>query len=427
MKIRVALLATLFLGIGLFSSAHAKLLVITADRLIDVESGEVLERPLVIVENNVIKTVGKQNRMAIPEGAQVLNLEGQTLLPGLMDMHVHLTSDATKHGYKRLAVSVPRAAITGVKHAEKTLMAGFTTVRNVGAPGFTDVALRDAINDGDVLGPKMFVSGPSIGVTGGHCDNNLLPYDYHQYSEGVADGPWEVREKVRRNIKYGADVIKFCGTGGVLSKGTKVGVQQYSQEEMDAVVAEAHLRGLTVAVHAHGTDGIKAAIKAGVDSVEHVSLLDDEGIELALQHGTYFSMDIYVTEYILGEGEQAGILQESLDKERVVGTRQRANFEKAVNAGVKMVFGSDAGVYPHGDNGKQFARMVRFGMTPMQALQAATINPATLLKQQDKLGSISAGKLADIVAVKGNPLEDMALMESVTTVIKDGVVVKYAE
>ncbi len=203
-----------------------------------------------------------------------------------------------------------------------------------------------------------------------------------------------------------------------------MGVQQYSFGEMQALVDEAHMRGLTVATHAHGTSGIKTAIKAGVDSVEHVSLLDEEGIELALEHGTYFSMDIYVTEYILSEGEKAGILEESLAKERIVGKRQRENFQKAVKAGVKMVFGSDAGVYPHGDNGKQFARMVRFGMTPMQAIQAATIHPATLLKQQDTLGSISAGKKADIVGVKGNPLDDISLLENVGLVIKDGHIVK---
>lgn len=270
----------------------------------------------------------------------------------------------------------------------------------------------------------MFVAGPSLGVTGGHCDNNLLPYGYHDKSEGVADGPWEVRKKVRENIKYGATVIKFCATGGVLSKGTKVGARQYTEEEMQALIEETHLRGLTVATHAHGTSGIKAAIRSGVDSVEHVSLLDDEAIELAKKHGTYFSMDVYVTEYILGEGEKAGILQESLAKERIVGTKQRENFRKAVKAGVNMVFGSDAGVYPHGDNGKQFARMVTWGMTPMEAIQAATINSATLLKQQESLGSIEAGRKADVIAVKGNPLDDMALMEDVGLVVKDGQIVK---
>ena len=406
------------------TAVFAETTVITADRMIDVANGKVVKQAAVIVNDNIITASGRLKDLTVPNEATRIDLGNATLMPGLMDMHVHLTSDATRHGYKRLEVSLPRAAITGVKHAKATLDAGFTTVRNVGAPGFADVALRDAINAGDVVGPRMFVAGPSLGVTGGHCDSNLLPYEYDNYSEGVADGPWEVRKKVRRNIKYGATVIKFCATGGVLSKGTKVGAQQYTFEEMKALIDEAHLRGLTVATHAHGTYGIKAAIKAGVDSVEHVSLLDDEAIDLAKKNGTYFSMDIYVTEYILGEGEKAGILEESLNKERIVGKTQRENFEKAVKAGVNMVFGSDAGVYPHGDNPKQFARMVKFGMTPIQAIQAATINPARLLKQEATLGSLEKGKLADIVAVPGNPLDDMSLMEKVGFVMKDGQIVK---
>ena len=406
------------------TAVFAETTVITADRMIDVANGKVVKQAAIIVTDNIITASGRLKDLTVPNEATRIDLGNATLMPGLMDMHVHLTSDATRHGYKRLEVSLPRAAITGVKHAKATLDAGFTTVRNVGAPGFADVALRDAINAGDVVGPRMFVAGPSLGVTGGHCDSNLLPYEYDNYSEGVADGPWEVRKKVRRNIKYGATVIKFCATGGVLSKGTKVGAQQYTFEEMKALIDEAHLRGLTVATHAHGTNGIKAAIKASVDSVEHVSLLDDEAIDLAKKNGTYFSMDIYVTEYILGEGEKAGILEESLNKERIVGKTQRENFEKAVKAGVNMVFGSDAGVYPHGDNPKQFARMVKFGMTPIQAIQAATINPARLLKQEATLGSLEKGKLADIVAVPGNPLDDMSLMEKVGFVMKDGQIVK---
>ncbi|MDM7861210.1 amidohydrolase family protein [Alteromonas sp. ASW11-36] len=415
-------------AVFLFSSLelNAKT-IIKADALVDVETGQLIKNPVVIIEGNRISQVNSGSAANVQLDDTVIDLSGHTLLPGFMDMHVHLTSDATVHGYRRLAVSVPRATISGVKHAETTLLAGFTTVRNVGAPGYTDVALRDAINDGDVIGPRMFVSGPSIGVTGGHCDNNLLTAMYGVKSRGVADGPWAVREKVRENIKYGATVIKYCATGGVLSKGTKVGVQQYTFEEMQALVEEAHMRGLTVATHAHGTEGIKTAIRAGVDSVEHVSLLDDEGIALALEHGTYFSMDIYVTEYILGEGAKQGILEESLAKERIVGQQQRDSFTRALNAGVKMVFGSDAGVYPHGDNPKQFARLVRFGMTPMQAIQTATIHPATLLKQEAELGSISTGKLADIVAVKGNPLDNIELLEQVTFVMKDGEVYKHTE
>jgi imidazolonepropionase-like amidohydrolase len=411
---------TLLFSSGLFSKA----LYIKADRLIDVEQGRSLAKPMVIIEDGKITQLGTQGDMVIPEDAEIVDLSGHTILPGLIDMHVHLTSEASNHGYTRLSVSLPRSTIYGVKNAKRTLMAGYTTVRNVGAAGFADVALRDAINEGDVPGPRMFVSGPSLGVTGGHCDNNLLPYEYAATSEGVADGPWAVRAAVRRNIKYGADMIKFCATGGVLSKGTKVGVQQYSQEEMNAIVTEAKLRGLRVAAHAHGTDGIKAAIKAGVTSVEHASFLDEEAITLAKKYGTYLSMDIYVTEYILGEGEKAGILPESLDKERTVGGQQRESFKQAVEAGVKMIFGSDAGVYPHGDNAKQLSRMVQFGMTSMQALQAATINSATALGKSELLGSITKGKYADIIAVKGNPLDDISILENVDVIIKQGKVVK---
>ncbi|MGA4606375.1 amidohydrolase family protein [Pseudoalteromonas maricaloris] len=406
------------------SSVYAQTYVLNADSAIDVVSGKLISPATVVVEDNKIISVGKSNRKAYPKGAEVIDLSGHTLLPGLFDMHVHLTSDAHVHGYKRLQRTAPRAAITGVRNAKRTLDAGFTSVRNLGAAGYADIALRDAIIDGDVSGPRVNAAGPSLGITGGHCDNNLLTHEHKVFSEGVADGPWAVRQKVRENIKYGANLIKFCATGGVLSKGTKVGAQQYSQEEMTAIVTEAHLRGLTVAAHAHGTDGIKSAIKAGVNSVEHVSFVDDEAIQLAKDKGTYFSMDIYNTEYILGEGEKAGILPESLDKERKVGATQRASFTKAVKAGVNMVFGSDAGVYPHGDNGKQFSRMVKFGMTELQALQAATINSATLLKQNAQLGSLEAGKLADIVAVKGNPLKDISVMENVIFVMKDGKVEK---
>ena len=392
---------------------------IKAGAMVDVVSGRLVENPLIVIENQRITSVRKDGD--IPADAHnVIELPEMTLLPGLIDTHVHITGSAQEHGYKRLATSNARAALRGVKNAKITLQAGVTTIRNLGASGFTDVALRDAINDGDVEGPRMFVSGPALGISGGHCDNNLLPFDYLVSSDGVADGPWEVAKKVRHNIKYGADLIKFCATGGVLSKGTKVGVQQYSLEEMQMIVSEAHRRGITVAAHAHGTEGILDAIKAGVDSVEHASFISDEGIALAKQNGTYLSMDIYTTEYILGEGEKAGILEESLAKERMTGTIQRESFTKAVDTGVKLVMGTDAGVYPHGDNLKQLSRMVQFGMTPTQALQAASINAAQLLKKEADIGSIEEGKYADIIAVKGNPLDDISILENVNFVMKAG-------
>ncbi|KUJ84402.1 amidohydrolase family protein [Microbulbifer flavimaris] len=415
-----ALFALLLATTGLLAQAAAAVTHVSADRLIDVETGEVIESPLVTIDGNRIVSVVAD--AAPPEGA--IRLAGATLLPGLMDMHVHLTGSADQHGYRRLARTAVRSAITGVKNAQTSLQAGFTTMRNLGAHGYADVALRDAINDGDVPGPRLFVSGPAIGITGGHCDNNLLTHEFAAKGGGVADGPWGVRAKVRENLKYGADLIKLCATGGVMSKGTEPGAQQLALEEMQAAVAEARNRGVIVAAHAHGTEGIKAAIRAGVDSVEHASFLDRETIRLAKKHGTVLSMDIYVTEYILSEGEKAGILPESLDKERRVGSRQRQSFRDAVDAGVKMVFGSDAAVYPHGQNPRQFARMVEFGMTPLQALQAATINSAELLGQQENLGSIRAGKLAEMVAVPGNPLEDISVMEKVQFVMKDGTIYK---
>ncbi len=398
--------------------------VIIAKSHVDVETGKLVEQPAIGIVDGKIESIMSQDRLTITDDMDVIDLSEHTLLPGLMDMHVHLTSDANIHGYRRLTSSLPRTTLRGVSFAEKTLLAGFTTVRNVGAPGFADVALRDSINDGEIIGPRMYVAGRSIGVTGGHCDNNLLPYLYQAKGGGVADGPWKAREKVRENIKYGASVIKICATGGVLSKGTKVVAQQLTIQEIKAIVEEAHMRGLTVAAHAHGLDGIKAAIEGGVDSIEHASFADKEAIKMAKARGTYFSMDIYVTEYILGEGEKAGILEESLAKERLVGKTQRRNFKDAVDADVNMVFGSDAGVYPHGDNGKQFSRMVEYGMTPMQAIQSATINPATMLKVESELGSLSVGKLADIIAVKGNPLRDISLLENVHFVMKEGQVFK---
>lgn len=403
--------------------------VIVADAMIDVISGKLISNPIVTIDDGRISHIqsganSTQSAAVYKQSNDLIDLRGLTILPGMIDMHAHLTSSSTEHGYKRLASSQTRAALRGVKHAKDTLMAGVTSVRNLGAGGFVDVALRDTINAGEIDGPRMFVSGPSLSITGGHCDNNLLPVDYQVSSDGVADGPWEVAKKVRRNIKYGADLIKICATGGVLSKGTKVGVQQYSLEEMQMAVSEAHRRGITVAAHAHGTAGVYAAIEAGVDSVEHASFIDDAGIKLAKKNGTYLSMDIYVTEFILGEGAKAGILEESLAKERETGTLQRKNFTKAVNAGVKMVMGTDAGVYPHGDNLKQLSTMVEFGMSPIQALKAASINAATLLKKEHDIGSITVGAYADIIAVKGNPLADISLMENVAFVMKDGIVVK---
>ena len=424
---QLALSTCLAFGIAAPAFAKDAAHIIYAGAMVDVETGKVLRDRVILVEDGLISAIGSKatlDEIDLPEDAELIDLSDMTVLPGLSDSHVHLTSDASVHGYKRLTVSTPRAAITGVVNAEKTLMAGFTTVRNLGAPGFADIDLMNAIDAGDIPGPHIIPAGRSIGITGGHCDNNLLPYEYEAKAGGVADGPWAVRAKVRENNKYGAKVIKFCGTGGVLSKGTKIGAQQFSFEEMKAIVDEAHLLGLKVAVHAHGADGIETAIRAGVDSVEHASLISDEGLRMAKRKGTYLSMDIYVSDYILSEGEAAGILEESLAKERIVGKAQRERFQAAASAGVNLAFGSDAGVYPHGENGRQFAYMTEWGLTPMQAIQAATIGNAELFGITEDRGSIAVGKRADMIAVDGDPLEDIRALEDVDFVMKGGVVYK---
>lgn len=407
------------------SSNANDLVYIRVGHLIDVQSGK-LHRDLVIsIRGDRIEDVADSDDVDIDANSTVIDLSDSYVMPGLIDLHDHLTGDHRYHGYEGLQFSVARETLFGVTNSIKTLDAGFTSVRNVGANGYSDVALRDAINAGEIDGPRLSVSGPALGITGGHCDNNLLPAEFGHEAAGVANGPWEVRAKVREIIKYGADVIKFCATGGVLSKGTDVGNQQFTFEEMQALIDEAHMHGRKVAAHAHGAKGIKSAIKAGVDSIEHASLIDDEGIALAKEHGTYLVMDIYNDTFILEHGASVGMLPESLEKERVVGQLQRDNHKKAFKAGVKMAFGSDGAVYPHGDNGKQFRYMVEYGMTPMQALQAATIHAADLIGWPDDVGAVAPGYYADIVAVKQNPLDDITVMEDVSFVMKGGKVYKH--
>ena len=417
-------LLSITLGVFACTNVFAQQYLIKADAYIDVAKEQRIDNVAVLVEGNSIKAVAKQGQLKPAVGTKVIDLKGKTLLPGLMDMHVHLTYDAEDNFLAAKGNSVPRQTVKAVKNANKTLMAGFTTVRNLGAKGYSVIGLRDGIKAGEVAGPRIWAAGHSISITGGHCDDNFSPPEAKSVSGGVANGPWAVRAKVRENIKYGANTIKLCATGGVFSKGTKVGVQQLTEEEMKAAVDEAHLRGQVVAAHAHGTSGIKAAIRAGVDSIEHCSFLDEEGIQLALKNGTYLSCDIYNTEYTLAFGTANGVPEENINKEKMVSKAQRESFRRATKAGIKMVFGSDAAIYPHGDNGKQFSRMVKFGMTPMQAIQAATINSAALLQQQDNLGQIKAGYLADIVAVDGDPLAEISLLENVTFIMKDGKIYK---
>jgi imidazolonepropionase-like amidohydrolase len=305
------------------------------------------------------------------------------------------------------------------------LLSGFTTVRMVGAPEFADVALKQAIEEGTIVGPRLIVSGPALGISGGHCDSNLFPFSKDSLNNTphqIVDNPWDARKAVRINRKFGADLIKFCATGGVMSKNTDVNAKQFTFEEMEAIVSEAHNHGMKVAAHAHGLEGIKTAIRAGVDSIEHASFIDSEAIQMAIDKGTYLSMDVYVSDYILGDGAKKGILEESLEKERTVGKIQRMNFKKAVEAGAKIAFGTDAGIFPHGDNHKQFAYMVEWGMTPLQAIQAATINAADLFGMNE-IGQIKEGFIADIIGVRENPLENIRSLESVSFVMKEGSIV----
>tara|TARA_B100000446_G_scaffold105107_1_gene98428 strand:- start:8090 stop:9400 length:1311 start_codon:yes stop_codon:yes gene_type:complete len=421
----VAILFTLLSFSGFLQAEDVGLTtkVLSARYLLDVKTGKLIDRPFVVIEGNRIKKI-TQNRSDLPSVSEIIDLGSTTLLPGLMDMHTHLMAPLSSDYYSSLFQSPHRSVIGGVVNAERTLMAGFTVVRDVGASDYQDVALRNAINAGEVLGPRMAVSGPALGITGGHCDDNSLNHSYEQRADGVADGPWGVRQQVRKNVKYGVDWIKFCATGGVFSKGTKVGQRQYTLEEMQAIVDESHTHGRKVAAHAHGTEGIQFAIRAGVDSIEHASYLDKETIRMAKKAGTYLSMDIYNTEYTLTEGEKNGVPVENLDKERLVGKTQRDSFSQAVKANARVVLGSDAGIYPHGDNAKQFSRMVQFGMTPLQAIQAGTSKSAELLGWQDSVGDLSEGKFADVIAVEGNPLDDVSILENVVFVMKDGNVIK---
>ena len=424
MTAKRVLVLLLFLTLALGSPAAAqddsRAVVIRAGHLLDVRTGELLTNARILVRNGRIVALGPNVR--VPANARVLDLSQATVLPGLIDVHTHLTYDHRYFGYRSLGLSIPRRALFGAVNARRVLEAGFTTVREVGAAGFADVALRDAINEGDLVGPRLLVSGPSLGITGGHCDNNLLPAEYNHRAPGVADGPWGVRVRVRENVKYGADSIKFCATGGVLSKGDDPNTTQYTLEEMKALVDEAHKLGRKVAAHAHGTEGIKLAIEAGVDSIEHGTLIDAEGIRLARTHGTYLVPTVYAADYIVEEGAEAGIPEYGLRKARaLIEARDRA-FRAAFATGIKVAFGTDTAVFPHGRGGWEFARLVRLGMEPLAAIRAATLVAAELLDLEEEIGVLEVGKRADIIAVSGNPLEDISTLEKVKFVMKDGKV-----
>jgi imidazolonepropionase-like amidohydrolase len=401
--------------------------LISASQMLDVRTGKMVSNPQILVRDGRIVSI-KQG--SAPEGtaadAKKIDLNGMTLVPGLIDMHVHLDNDPTYGGYNNLQFGDRFWSVLTVPHAARTLNAGFTTVRNVGADAWNDVGLRQAIEEGKVPGPRVVTAAYSFGATGGHCDSTFFPPSMKQQSEFNADNPEEGRKRVRELRKYGAQVIKICATGGVFSHNTEPGQQQMSLKEMMAIAEEAHQWGLRVAAHAHGTSGIKDAIRAGIDTIEHASLIDDEGIALAKKHGAYLSMDIYNTDYTQSEGKKNGVLEDNLRKDREIADIQREGFRKANAAGVKMIYGTDAGIYPHGDNAKQFATMVKYGMTPTQGIQAATINSAEALASKD-VGVLEAGRFADMVAVKGDPTKDVRLLENVAVVIKNGELVKEAK
>lgn len=403
-------------------SSAVKTVVVRAGRMLDVKTGKTLTNQAIVIEGDKITGVGAADQL-IPKDAVVIDLANATVLPGLIDAHTHITYNPN-FGYSSLGISVPREALTGAHNARVTLEAGFTTIRNVGAKGFADVALRDAINAGDVPGPRMLVSGPPLSITGGHCDNNLLPFEYHAQSQGAADGVEAVQHKTRENIKYGVDLIKVCATGGVLSHGDDPQASQYTVEEMKAIVADAHRLGRKVAAHAHGAQGILWASQAGVDSIEHGSYIDDAGIAELKKNGTYLVPTLYLTDWFLANAEKIGTPAELIAKAKEVTPAARKNIARAFAAGVKVGFGTDAAVYPHGLNAREFAVMVKLGLTPLAAIQAATVNDAELLGWSGKVGTIEAGKWADMIAVDGDPLADVTTLERVKFVMKGGEVVK---
>ena len=398
--------------------------LVRAAHLVDVHTGKILDNQTIVVTGDTITAIAPTSQTPAAAGDKVVDLGPLTVLPGLMDMHTHITMDTNFDPYHELTVTPAKEAITGVVNAKTTLLAGFTSVRNVGAGGYVDVDLRDAIDAGTVPGPHMQVSGPALGITGGHCDENLLPYQYHIVGEGVADGVAAVQQKVRQNIKYGADVIKICATGGVLSKGDNLQASQYTLEEMQAIAADAHRLGLKVAAHAHGAQGIAWAAEAGIDSIEHGSFIDDAGIAEMKKHGTYLVPTLYLEDWIIENGHLPAFYQQKMKDAIAVA---KPNIKKAYQAGVKIALGTDAAVYPHGLNGHELEVYVRdLGMTPLAALQSATVNAADLMGWSAKTGSLDAGKWADIIAVDGNPLENIKLVQDVKFVMKAGVVYKGA-
>jgi imidazolonepropionase-like amidohydrolase len=408
------------------TSAPPANVAIRAGKVLDVRTGKYAANQIIWVEGERIKAIGNAADIEkqLPASAKKLDLSRYTVLPGMIDCHTHLTYRPIDSGPAGLHVSYPRQALIGARNARVTLEAGFTTVRNVGADGYSDIALRDSINAGEVPGPRVIPSGPALSITGGHGDENYLAPQFNFSMDGVADGVDGVIHKVRENIKYGADVIKFLATGGVLSEGDDPALAQYSPEEMKAIVDTSHGLGRKVAAHAHAAVGIKYAVLAGVDSIEHGSYINDEDIDLMKQHGTYLVPTVYLEDWLLENIDSLGLTPNMKEKAHYLLPIARKNLSHAFQSGVKVAFGTDAAVYPHGLNAHEFGTMVNMGMAPLTAIQAGTVNAADLIGWSDRVGTIEAGKFADLVAVDGDPLANVRVLENVKFVMKGGAVVK---
>jgi imidazolonepropionase-like amidohydrolase len=421
--------ATFAMLLGVTASARAqapaaKRTVIRAGHVLDVRTGLLLANQAIVIDGDKITKIAPSADVKANADDIMIDLPDATVLPGLIDMHTHLTFDLNSLGYSGLGISTAREALHGARNARRTLEAGFTTVRNLGAFDYSDIALRDAINDGDVIGPRIIASGPALGITGGHCDENLLPPAFHFQAGGVADGVEAVQHKVREVIKYGADVIKICATGGVLSKGDDPNASQFTLEEMKAIVADAHRLGRKVAAHAHGAEGVRWASEAGVDSIEHGHFMDDAAIATMKKNGTYLVPTLFLTEYMQQHLKDSGVPEFSRQKMIEVAAAAPVNVKKAFAAGVKVAFGTDAAVYPHGLNAGEFHVYVKLGMTPLAAIQTATINASDLLGAKFNVGTLDPGKFADVIAVDGDPTKDVTILEHVKFVMRGGAVYK---